>query len=95
MSRINELMATIKDFIQGSVKEDMSVDELNKHNEMLKACDDVLEENKAVESDLLSAKDTIVNMVKNQGSSNPPKEAEGNKPKSLEEIALSVIGGKK
>lgn len=94
---IRETMTTIKEFINNLITTEMSTEDINKYNDILKSCDDVINESDLKDKDLKDCKDTLVNIVKVSGNSKKPPEItkEEQKPKSMEEIAQEILKGEK
>lgn len=90
-------LSNVKVYLQGLIKEDSSVEEINAINEQIQGIDDSLVEYNKTTDELVSAKDTIIKMVKTSGSSEEPKDPNesGKTPRTLEEIASDVIKRRK
>ncbi len=60
---------------------------------MIRELDEVEKEEDSYKQEISSCKDQIVSLVKSQGSATPPQD-EPRQPRSLEEIANAITGGK-
>ena len=91
--KIQELIENLKSTLKDSIKDDMDVGTINKINQSIQDCDEILNEHSKVESELGECKNTIIKLVKTQGDANPPKETipQEQQPRSLEEIARQTI----
>lgn len=86
----------LRDFIKGLMTNEMETSELQKCQEMLGELDSIDSNEEQYKQDLTDCKDQIVKLVKSQGTSNTPKDEIGEpQPRSLEDIAKSVINGGK
>lgn len=95
MSKIKESTSQLRDYIKGIINQDMTAEEISKHEGMLKKLDEIEQESDSQENEIRSCKDKIVSLIKTDGSSNPPREDGGTKtPRSFEEIANDMFGGK-
>lgn len=95
MSKIKESTSSLREYIKGIISPDMSKEELDKHEGMLKKLDEIDQENDSQENEIKSCKDKIVSLIRTEGSSNPPREDGGTKtPRTFEEIAQDMFGGK-
>ena len=94
---MKEKVEKIKEFLKGLINTDMDTETINKYNEIIGQVDAILDEHNGLEKELVSAKDTIVNLVKTQGNSNPPQDPtpQEKQPRGLEEIAQSISNGGK
>lgn len=87
---------TIQAFIKSLITNETPVDDVNKYQEMVKELSTIDDEIESTNHELNKCKDKIVELVNSQGDATPPKEPNGNQtPRSLEEIAQSVINGGK
>lgn len=89
---IKESTAALRNYLQGITTKDWSSEQLQVHQEMIAKLDEIDTEDNKNLKEISDCKDQIVSLVKSQGSSNPPKEEE--KPRTLEEIANAIKGGK-
>lgn len=90
---IQEKMESLKSYFQGLIKPEMEVSVLTSINDQIKICDEVIETSKKTEDDLVQAKEVIIKMVKNNGSSEAPKDESSpvsKTPRSLEDIAKDI-----
>ena len=86
----------VRDFLKSKITTEMSNDENNAYQSILEELDVIDKEDDAHSQELTKCKDTIVTLVNKQGSANPPKDAVGEQaPRTLEEIAVSVVNGGK
>ena len=95
---IKEKMTAIKEFINAHITSDMSTEDINKYNDILKSCDGVIDESDLMEKDLKECKEALVHIVKGSGNSKKPPEItqeETQQPKSMEEIAQEILKGEK
>lgn len=93
---IKDSTGKVKDFIKGLITSEMESSELQKYQDMITELDSIDNDEARIQKELTDCKDQIVKLVKSQGSANPPKEQIGEPtPRSLEEIASSVINGGK
>lgn len=95
--KIQSLMTDLKGYLSGLITEDMNVEQINEINAHINKCDEALDEYKKTDDELLSAKETIIKIVKNSGSSEVPQDSSevSKAPRSLEEIANSIKNGGK
>lgn len=84
----------VRAFIKGLISSDMSAEDIDKHQKVLDTLDEIDKEEDSYTNEINVCKDKIVSLIKTEGTANPPQD-EGNKqPRSLEEIAKSISGGK-
>lgn len=89
---IKETTSKLREYLQSIMTKDMSAEELEKHQTALSSLDSLDNEEESYQNEIASCKDQIVRLVKSQGNANPPKEEQ--QPRSLEEIANAITGGK-
>lgn len=83
-------------FFKGLISSDTTTaEDVEKYQGFIKELEEVDQESLKKDEDISNYKDKIVSLVNHQGSANPPKDDVGNTPRSLEEIAQSVINGGK
>lgn len=96
--KIRTIAGQLKEFIQKHINNEMDADTLNEYKNASELADSLIGEDKVVEDEIKSYKDTIVKMVKTSGSGDTPKDPtqkEESQPRGLEEIAKSVVSGGK
>lgn len=91
-----EKTESLRTFLKGQIKEDMSADELEEYNKQIAGLDELDVEYEKSESEVAKFKDKIVNMVLTQGNDKAPEdEHDGSKPMSMEEaVRQATKGGK-
>ncbi|MBO7716802.1 MAG: hypothetical protein J6S85_24760 [Methanobrevibacter sp.] len=97
MPTIQEKMEAIKSYLQGMIKPEMEVNTITSINDQIKMCDEVIEDSKKTQDELVQAKEVIIKVVKNSGSSDTPKDDSNpvsKTPRSLEEIAKEISNKK-
>lgn len=83
-------------FFKGLISSDTTTaKDVAKYQGFIKELEEVDQESLKKDEDISNYKDKIVSLVNHQGSATPPKDDAGNTPRSLEEIAQSVINGGK
>ena len=94
---MKEKVELIKEFLKNHITSDMDTETIKSYNDMIEQADAILDEHNDLEKELVSAKDTIVKLVKTQGNSNPPSDPtpQEKQPRGLEEIAESISNGGK
>lgn len=85
----------VRNFLKGKINDQMSAEELQDYQSMLEELDNIDNESKATHEELAKCKDQIVTLVRTQGTATPPADDPEPKPRSLQEIANSVINGGK
>ncbi len=90
---IKEKTGSIREFIKGLINPDMSKEQIDQYEGMVKQLDEIDQEDESKDKEIRDCKDKIVSLIKTEGSSNPPEDGE-KKPRSLEEIAKATLGGK-
>lgn len=90
---IKEKTGSIREFIKGLINPDMSKEQIDQYEGMVKQLDEIDREDESKDKEIRDCKDKIVSLIKTEGSSNPPEDGE-KKPRSLEEIAKATLGGK-
>ena len=85
----------VKNFLKGLITSETSTDDVQKYQGLISEIEEVEQEQKSTSDELAKCKDTIVSLVNHQGSAKPPKDDVNTQPRSLEEIAQSVINGGK
>ena len=97
MPDVKTSLNNVKVYLQGLIKEDSSVEEINAINEQIQGIDESLAEYKKTSDELVSAKDTIIKIVKTSGSSEEPQDPnpQAKEARSLEQIARDMINGGK
>lgn len=84
----------VREFLKSKITSEMSTDEINSYQKMIEELDSIDNEDEKASQELTKCKDTIVTLVNKQGNANPPKDETGQQaPRSLEEIAQSVVNG--
>lgn len=83
----------IREYLNGLITKEMSAEQLEKHQEMLGELDKIDTAEDTYNKEIDDCKDQIVKLVKSQGTANPPQDGP-KQPRSLEEIATAIIGGK-
>ena len=90
---IKNHVSILREYFQNLTTKEMSAEELQKHQDMLKEFDEIDKEADQKDAEISSCKDQIVSLVKSQGTSEVPKEER--KPRTLEEIANDTLNGGK
>lgn len=90
---IKEKTGSIREFIKGLINSDMSKEQIDQCEGMVKQLDEIDQEDESKDKEIRECKDKIVSLIKTEGSNNPPEDGE-KKPRSLEEIAKATLGGK-
>ena len=92
--KIKESTQKVKEFITSLISADMSKETIDKHQAMLTELDSIVAEDDAKDKELIECKEVIIKQVKTQGSRDDSHDNEPKEPRSLEEIAREVVGGK-
>ena len=90
---IKEKTSSIREYLKSLINNEMSADQLDKHQSVLAELDEIDKEDTANLQEITSCKDKIVSLVKSQGTATPPKDTVEKEPRSLEEIAQAIMGG--
>ena len=83
----------IRDYLKSLITKEMSADQLEQHQSMINELDQIDQQEDNLHKEIDDCKDQIVKLVKSQGTATPPQD-EPKKPRSLEEIAQAIRGGK-
>ena len=92
-----EKTESLRKFLKGLMKEDMSPEELEEFNKHIAGINELDQDYDKSETDRVKYRDKIVNMVMTEGSDRTPAdEHDGSKPMSIDEAVAQVMekGGK-
>ena len=96
MSKIKENSNVIRQYLKDMTSADMSSEQLERHNSIIKMLDDNDAEEDKLITEINKGKNTIVSLIQSQGSAVAPQNPSGEPtPRSLEEIAQSIVNGGK
>ena len=91
MPTINELIAKVKENLKATITTESSADYIKKVDGFVSELDGIEQEANHIIKEKSDITDMYIKAVKNQGSTEQPKDEEDAKPKSLEDIATEVI----
>ena len=91
MAQINDLIAKLKESLNATLTKDSSPEDIKRIDGFKSELDGIEQEANKTLQEKSEVTELYIKAVKNQGSTDAPKEEVGDNPRTLEEIAIDVV----